>query len=232
MTQVNIVLIGPPGSGKGTQAARLCRHFSVPLISTGDMLRAAVAKGSPLGRRVRDAMAAGALIDGDVMIELVRDRLLYPDAAAGFVLDGFPRTIGQAQALDAILGERPLLLIQLVVPEAQLLRRLGRRRVCRRCQATYGASSACHAPRCVRCGDVLITRNDDAPGTIRRRLTTYAVTSEAIVGYYRERALLVSIDGSRPANQVTASILRCVDRAACAWCKKTGVRHVEVRNRA
>src|SRR5581483_2556045 len=115
MAQVNIVLIGPPGSGKGTQAARITERFGVPAISTGDILRAAVKAGTPLGKQVQSTLAAGGLVSDGMMIDLVRDRLAQPDTKAGFILDGFPRTIGQAQALDAMLGNRPLVAIVLEV---------------------------------------------------------------------------------------------------------------------
>jgi adenylate kinase len=130
---INIVLIGPPGSGKGTQAARICDRYHLPAISTGEILRTAVKAGTPLGRQVQQVLASGALVSDELMIHLVRTRLAEPDAAGGFVLDGFPRTLAQAQALDRMLEGQSLLVLLLVVPEAELERRLGARRICSTC---------------------------------------------------------------------------------------------------
>jgi adenylate kinase len=141
MSQVNLILIGPPGSGKGTQAARIVQHYTVPLISTGDIFRAAVKAKSPLGLQVKAIMAAGALVGDDLVIDLVRERLRQPDTGRGFILDGFPRTIGQARALDETLGDRPLLAIVLRVPEDELIRRLSSRRICSTCKTLFTSRS-------------------------------------------------------------------------------------------
>jgi adenylate kinase len=136
---LNLVMIGPPGAGKGTQAARLRQRYGIPKISTGDMLREAVAAGSPLGRAVKDVIGAGRLVGDDTIIAVVSERLKQPDVARGFILDGFPRTVRQAEALDGMLeGRGPLVVVVIDVPEQELIARLTWRRVCESCGTTYG----------------------------------------------------------------------------------------------
>jgi adenylate kinase len=212
---INIVLIGPPGSGKGTQAARICERYGLPAISTGEILRAAVKAGTPLGRQVQKVLASGALVSDDLMIDLVRDRLAQPDARGGFVLDGFPRTIRQAEALNELMGDRPLLVLLLVVPEAELERRLGARRICSTCKALYstGTRYGSEAELCSRCGGVLIRRDDDNLDVIRTRLTTYRETADPIVKHYRARGSLSVIDGMDETDKVTAAMMAAVEGA-------------------
>ena len=176
-----IVLLGPPGAGKGTQAQVLCRHLGIPAISTGDMLREAVAEGSELGSKVQGIMAAGALVDDGTMAEVVRERLRKPDAGRGFLLDGYPRTLPQAETLAGILREagRGLDAVLLVdVPEEELVRRT-----------------------------LLRGRADDQEEVIRERLRVYREKTAPLIGYYRERGLLREIDGNRPIEKVTAQML-------------------------
>ena len=176
-----VVLLGPPGAGKGTQAQVLCEHLGVPAISTGDMLREAVADGSELGGKVQGIMASGALVDDATMAEVVRERLAKPDALKGFLLDGYPRTLPQAETLAGILreAERQLDAVLLVdVPADELVRRT-----------------------------LLRGRADDQEDVIRERLRVYREKTEPLIGYYRERGLLLEIDGNRPVEEVTAGML-------------------------
>jgi adenylate kinase len=176
-----VVLLGPPGAGKGTQALVLCKHLKVPAISTGDMLREAVADGTDLGKRVQDIMASGALVDDGTMAEVVRERLAKPDARQGFLLDGYPRTLPQAETLDGILqgmSEELDAVLLVEVPESELVRRA-----------------------------LLRGRADDKESVIRERLRVYREKTEPLIGYYRERGLLRTIDGHRPIEEVTAQML-------------------------
>jgi adenylate kinase len=180
-TAARVVLLGPPGAGKGTQAQALVQRLGVPAISTGDMLREAVAAGSELGRKVQDIMASGELVDDGTMAEVVRERLGKPDAANGFLLDGYPRTLPQAETLAEILGEmgRPLDDVLCVdVPADELVRRA-----------------------------MLRGRADDKEEVIRERLRVYREKTEPLIGYYRQRGLLREIDGNRPVEEVTAQML-------------------------
>lgn len=180
-----IVLLGPPGAGKGTQAALLTEAIGVPAISTGDMLRSAVAEGSELGRRVQGIMASGALVDDDTMADVVRDRLAKPDARPGFLLDGYPRTLPQAETLAGILldaGEQLDAVLLVEVPEEELVRRaVARNR-----------------------GD------DDREEVVRERLRVYREKTEPLIGYYRERGLLRGIDGNRPIEDVKRQMLEAL----------------------
>jgi adenylate kinase len=213
MRDVNLVLIGPPGSGKGTQAARISTRFAVPAISTGDILRAAVKAKSPLGQKVEAIMAAGDLVGDELMIDLVRERLAEPDVASGFILDGFPRTVAQAEALDAMIDGRPLMALVLAVPEAEVARRLSSRRICAGCKTLYtgGTPYGSELELCSRCGGVLITRPDDNEVTIARRLLQYRQSSEPVIDYYEARGLVVTVDGSRGVDEVGADVLAVID---------------------
>jgi adenylate kinase len=210
----HLVLIGPPGCGKGTQALRIAEGFGIPHISTGAILRAAVRAGSALGRQVAATIQAGSLVGDDVMSELVRDRLEQPDASGGFILDGFPRTVAQARSLDGLLAGLPLTIALIDVADAVILRRLSMRRVCDSCSITQ--SSAGHtdaeADPCPYCGGVLTRRQDDEPETIRHRLTTYAAYATPIVEYYRTRSGFVAIDGTGDPDAVTAALRAHLER--------------------
>ncbi|MBR3181637.1 MAG: adenylate kinase [Eggerthellaceae bacterium] len=202
---MNIVLLGGPGAGKGTQAAKLVEEFKTPHISTGDMLRAAVKAGTPLGKKAKSYMDAGELVPDDVIIGLVIDRLQEPDTDAGFILDGFPRTSAQAVALDAELGklERPLdaaLLID-VDPEV-IVKRLCSRRMCRDC----GFIGSEADKTCPKCGGEMYQRDDDNETTVRNRLDVYEKSTSPLIDYYRGSELLVSIDGDRNPEIVYADV--------------------------
>jgi len=210
---LNIVLIGPPGAGKGTQAERLAARLTLPRISTGDLLREAVAQGTPLGGLVRAVMARGELVGDDLMIEVVRERLGRPDAAAGFVLDGFPRTVRQAEALEGLVaGRGPLTVVEIRVPEAELIRRLGARLVCRACGMNAAPDTAA-AGRCGRCGGELVQRADDSAGVVRERLRVFARDTQPLVEFYRSRALHREVDGAAAPDEVFADLARVVTEA-------------------
>jgi adenylate kinase len=213
--RVTLILIGPPGSGKGTQATRICQKYRVPMISTGDILRAAVKAHSALGDQVQKILSRGALVDDELMIDLVRDRLAQPDTSTGFVLDGFPRTLVQATALDAMIpGTTPLALV-LDVPEAELERRLTARRICSKCKALSTSASLYGSEEelCSKCGSTLITRDDDNLVTIRHRLLTYRNTAAPLIAHYRQADSLATVDGTRAADDVTSALFAIIEKA-------------------
>jgi adenylate kinase len=222
---LNLVMIGPPGAGKGTQAARLCSHFGIPRISTGEILREAVASETPLGNEVKNVISAGRLVSDDLIIIVARDRLNKPDALAGFVLDGFPRTVVQANALDSMLeGRGPLVVVVLEVPEQELVRRLAWRRVCASCGTGYGGvdvpelagprtEGAVEAGRCRKCGGPLVQREDDSASVIRDRLKVFTSQTAPLVDFYRERPTFSLINGLQHPDKVTADLLRAIKSA-------------------
>jgi adenylate kinase len=204
---VRLVMLGPPGAGKGTQAARFARQAGVPKISTGDILREAVQAGTPLGRAARTVMDAGRLVGDDVVIGIVEERLARADAAPGFVLDGFPRTTAQAEALDGLIrGGAPLVIVDIEVPEDTLVERLSGRRVCGAC----GWSAPSGLTSCSRCGGTLIQRRDDTPEVVRERLRIYARDTRPLVEYYCHRAEFRSVEGDQSEDAVAADIKAAV----------------------
>jgi adenylate kinase len=207
-------MLGPPGAGKGTQAERLAERRSLPRISTGDILREAVQAGTPLGCIARETMDAGRLVSDDVMIGIAEERLGRDDARRGFVLDGFPRTVDQATALDRMMAERgPLVVLDILVPEDVLVKRLATRRICGRC----GANAAVDWIRkCGKCGGSLIARTDDDVEIVRERLKVYLRQSKPLVDYYSTRETFRAIDGNRPADVVTRAVEGAVTQAAAA----------------
>jgi adenylate kinase len=213
---VRLIFLGSPGAGKGTQARELAREWGVPQVATGDMLRDAVAAGTPLGRQAKAYMDRGSLVPDEVIIGLIAERLAQSDAEHGFILDGFPRTIPQAEALDRLLKDlgRPLeRVIFFEVSEPELLRRLTGRRSCPACQSTYHLVSA--PPRqpgvCDRCGSALVQREDDREETVRKRLAVYASQTEPLLAYYRDRGLLVSVPGEGSIETIRGGVRRAAD---------------------
>ena len=205
--RLNLVLIGPPGSGKGTQAVRIAEKYGIPHISTGDTLRAAVRAGTPLGRLVADTLAAGGLVGDDLMTGLVRERLNARDVERGFVLDGFPRTVAQAEALDAMVSV-PLVIALIEAADEEIVRRLGKRRVCASCGITQAVSADTEEQidPCPYCGGTLVRRQDDDPATVSHRLSMYAQYAGPVIAYYRDRPTFGAVDGLRHPEEVTASL--------------------------
>jgi adenylate kinase len=213
---MRVVLLGPPGAGKGTQARRLAARWSVPQISTGDMLREAVARGTRLGLEARRYMDAGELVPDAVIIGLVRERLAQPDGQKGFVLDGFPRTAAQAEALDRLLEAEGTPLERVVLFETadeELVTRLGGRLVCRDCGRNYHRTlSSPRTPgQCDACGGELYQRPDDDEAPIRRRLAVYARDTRPLIEYYRARGLLTTIAGAGTVDAVHAELVRAAE---------------------
>jgi adenylate kinase len=208
---VRVIFLGPPGAGKGTQAARLAQELGVPHVATGDMLREAAQNGTRLGLEAKRFMDRGALVPDEVVIGLVEDRLGQADAARGWVLDGFPRTAPQAEALDASLRRRGQEVDRVIffrVSNAELLRRLTGRRVCRNCGAVFhlAFNPPAQAGRCDRCGGQLYQREDDAESAVVHRLDVYHTQTEPLLDYYRQRRSLTEVSGEGPVEQVAASI--------------------------
>jgi len=207
-----VILLGPPGAGKGTQAQHLEAVHGLKQLSTGDMLRAAVAAGTPLGRKAKAAMDAGELVSDDLVVRIIADRIGAPDCARGVVLDGFPRNIAQAEALDEMLAEKGLRLdavIEVHVPEEELVRRISGRLFCSQCGASYhetfkppGSEGICDA-----CGEEAVSRReDDKPETVRKRLAEYRKRTEPLLPDYREKGVLHRLDGEQSIEAVTRDI--------------------------
>lgn len=199
---MRLILLGPPGAGKGTQAKLIEARLGIPPLSTGDILRSAVEKGTPLGRTAREYMDGGRLVPDDVVLDLMRDVLNSGDYRRGFILDGFPRTIAQARGLDRLLEEMGLSLdgvLSIEVPDASIVKRLEDRRTCEGCGALFNLTSrpSKEPGVCDRCGGALFQRDDDRPETIKGRLEVYHRQTEPVKAYYAERGMLRAVDGNR-----------------------------------
>lgn len=209
-----IVLLGRQGAGKGTQCVRLSRHYVVPHISTGDMLRAAVREGTELGKMAKAVIDAGQLVGDDIMVGLVAERLQADDARTrGYILDGFPRTAAQAVALDDITRERPVdMAIDLVVPRDLVLSRLSARRVCRDCGANYQSTGVDPSPwSCENCGGDVVQRDDDTPAAINQRLDLYETQTQPLIDYYGQSGRMHHVDGVGSPDDVFARLTAVVD---------------------
>ena len=213
---MRLVLVGPPGAGKGTQAEFIAEHFVIPKISTGDIFRANVSGGTELGRTAKKYMDAGDLVPDEVTNAMVRDRLAQPDAVDGFLLDGFPRNVQQAGELDGILdqiGSSLSVVLDLEVDQDEVVRRLSGRRTCKTCghvwHLQYDPPKV--AGVCDKCGGELYQRDDDRPETVRHRLEVYRQQTEPLIGFYREAGKLVAIDALGPVEDVTERAIAALD---------------------
>ena len=214
---MRLVLVGPPGAGKGTQAQFIASHFSVPKISTGDIFRANVSEGTDLGIEAKKYMDAGDLVPDEVTIAMVKDRLTHDDTTEGFLLDGFPRTVHQAEVLDKVLAVQTVTLtvvLELVVDDEEVVRRLSGRRTCRRCGHVWHQDfdPPSRDGICDRCGGELFQRDDDSEQTIRHRLEVYADQTSPLIGYYGDRGLLRGVDATGPVEDVTERAINALRR--------------------
>ena len=210
---MQLVIMGAPGAGKGTQAARLVEKYKIPQISTGDMFRAAVAEGTELGKEAASYMKAGKLVPDEVTIGIVRERLSKSDCARGFILDGFPRTVEQADALNEILdglGKKLTRVLNINVAAGELISRAVGRRICKKCGATYHVEY--NAPKvegvCDECGGELYQRGDDTAETMTSRLNVYVTSTRPLIEYYKATGIYAEVDGSQPIERVTEEVER------------------------
>jgi adenylate kinase len=214
---LNVIMMGPPGAGKGTQAGRFARERVLLKISTGDILREAIKEKNPIALEAKAKMDRGELVDDDTMIAIVAERLTRPDAARGFVLDGFPRTVAQAQALDEIMerrGSGPLVIVDVMVPEQELIRRLAGRRICSSCGTNADIAAA--AATCAKCGGQFVQRSDDGHDVVRERLRVYQSATKPVLEYYRERPTFRVVNGAQPPERVARELDAMIDDAATA----------------
>jgi adenylate kinase len=210
---VRLVVLGRQGAGKGTQAVRLSRHYVVPHIATGDMLRSAVRAGTDLGRQAGKIMAAGDLVPDDLMVGIVEERLGHDDTRRGYILDGFPRTAAQAEALAEITAARPLdLVIDLEVATEIVVARLASRRVCEDCGTNYSTDQPPrYDSRCDNCGGNVIQREDDTPEAIKHRLDEYERKTAPLIEWYKDRSMLEVVDGLGAVDEVTKRIIDVIE---------------------
>ena len=214
---MNLLIMGPPGAGKGTQAAEIVKELKVPHISTGDMLREAVKKGTEMGKKAKEYMDKGQLVPDEVIIGVVKERLAQPDCKAGFLLDGFPRTLPQAEALDQTLKEMGIKLdnvINIRVPRERIVDRITGRRVCRSCGDTYHIVNKPpkENDKCDKCGGELYQRSDDTAETVNKRLDVYEAQTQPLLDYYGKQGIVVDINGDQPINRVLEDILSALKK--------------------
>ena len=209
---MKIIMLGAPGAGKGTQAKQIADKYSIPHISTGDIFRANIKNGPELGKKAKQYMDQGALVPDELTCDLVMDRIQQDDCKNGFVLDGFPRTIPQAEALDAALGkinEKMDYAIDVDVPDENIVNRMSGRRACLNCGATYHLISI--PPKvegiCDRCGSEIVLREDDKPETVQKRLKVYHEQTQPLIDYYKNQGILKSVDGTQPMDEVFKAIV-------------------------
>ncbi len=208
---MNLIFLGAPGAGKGTQAKMVSEKYGIPQISTGDMLREAVAKGTELGKKAKEYMDRGELVPDEIVIGIVKERLQQPDCEKGFVLDGFPRTLAQAEALDEMLkelGKKIDAVINIAVPEEEVVKRIVYRRTCKNCGAVYHLiyNPPKEDNKCDKCGGELYQRDDDKEETVRERYRVYRENTEPLIEYYRKKGILYDVDGTKDIKGVWEQI--------------------------
>lgn len=213
---MNVIMMGPPGAGKGTQAGQFASDRGLPKISTGDILREAIREKNPTALEAKARMDRGELVDDATMIAIVADRLSKPDVRDGFVLDGFPRTVAQARALDELvtrLDSGPLIVVDVAVPEQELVRRLASRRICSVCGTNASPSGE---DACAKCGGQLVQRTDDDREVVLERLRVYQQSTRPVLEYYRERPTFRVVNGAQPPERVAVELNAMIDDAAAA----------------
>ncbi len=213
---MNLILLGAPGAGKGTQAKMISEKYGIPQIATGDMLREAVAKGTELGKKAKEYMDRGELVPDEIVIGIVRERLQQPDCEKGFILDGFPRTLAQAEALDKMLeelGKKIDAVININVPEEEVVKRIAYRRTCRNCGAVYHLiyNPPKEDNKCDKCGGELYQRDDDKEETVRERFKVYREKTEPLIEYYKAKGILYEVDGTKDINSVFEEITKILE---------------------
>ncbi|MBN1282391.1 MAG: adenylate kinase [Proteobacteria bacterium] len=221
---MRIILMGPPGCGKGTQGKMLEERYSIPQLSTGDMLRAAVGEGTEVGRKARSYMESGALVPDEVIIGIMRERLAKPDCERGYILDGFPRTVAQAEALERMLSEMKqglLAAINLDVPDDEVVARIAGRRQCEKCGTGYHVlfKKPARDGVCDACGGRLYQRADDNEETVRARLANYKRQTEPLLGHYEGKGLLANVKGVGGIDEIYGNICSLIDKRAASGCK-------------
>ena len=202
---MNLIFLGPPGAGKGTQAVRVCEQLGIPQISTGDILRRAIKNETPTGLAAKSYIDKGQLVPDSVVIDIVRERLTQDDCKNGYLLDGFPRTVAQAEALEGFAKIDAV--VDIDVSDEKLVARLSGRRVCLSCGGTYHVSQLNGSMTCAKCGNELIQRADDKAETVLSRLTVYHAQTEPLIDFYTQRGLLKEIDGAQPMDECYAAIM-------------------------
>ncbi|MEO5331812.1 MAG: adenylate kinase [Magnetococcus sp. YQC-5] len=208
---MNLIFMGPPGAGKGTQARRIAEKYAIPQLSTGDMLRAAVKAGTPVGLRAKAAMESGGLVTDDIVVGIIGDRIGEADCQNGFILDGFPRTVGQANSLETMLSERQLKIdyvIDITADDDALVARITGRRTCGQCGEGYHIQFKKPAKEelCDLCGGALVTRADDTEETVRNRLAVYHAQTAPVLDFYRNRGAIETVDGMQEMNVVFSNL--------------------------
>ncbi|MFQ6038565.1 MAG: adenylate kinase [Candidatus Aminicenantales bacterium] len=222
---MRVILLGPPGSGKGTQAALIERAYGFPKVSTGDLLRKAVQEGTPLGKKAEARMRKGVLVSDEVVVQVVAERITQEDCRRGYVLDGFPRNLVQAKRLEELEGSRPEVILNIHLDERAVIERLSSRRICSVCQKIFrsadlpeGEQAACDA-----CGGDLVRRRDDQPDVIRQRLVVYERETGPLVAYYKKKSRFYQVDGGKDIERVFHKIRRILDRELAKVRENAGV---------